>query len=25
LRYAKDYSVEKDLNIVWKCLKKLGI
>ncbi len=25
LRYAKDYSVEKDLKIIWKCLKKLGV
>jgi hypothetical protein len=25
LRYAKDYSIEKDLIIMWKCLKKLGI
>jgi GT2 family glycosyltransferase len=24
LRYAKDYRIEKDLTIVWKCLKKLG-
>ena len=24
LRYAKDYHVEKDLTIVWKCLRKLG-
>ena len=24
LRYAKDYKVEKDLVIIWKCLKKLG-
>lgn len=24
LRYAKDYSIEKDLKIIWKCLKKLG-
>jgi len=25
LRYAKDYSVEKDLMILWKCKEKLGI
>lgn len=25
LRYAKDYKIEKDLIIIWKCLKKLGI
>lgn len=25
LRYAKDYGIEKDLIIIWKCLKKLGI
>ena len=24
LRYAKDYGIEKDLIIIWKCLKKLG-
>lgn len=24
LRYAKDYSVEKDLMILWKCKEKLG-
>lgn len=24
LRYAKDYRVEKDLNIIWKCIKKMG-
>lgn len=24
LAYSKDYSVENDLNIVWKCLRKLG-
>lgn len=24
LRYAKDYHIEKDLTIVWKCLRKLG-
>ena len=25
LRYAKDYSIDKDLIIIWKCIKKLGI
>jgi hypothetical protein len=25
LRYAKDYTVEKDLVLIWKCRKKLGI
>lgn len=24
LSYAKDYSIEKDLKIIWKCLKRLG-
>lgn len=24
LRYAKDYKLEKDIVIIWKCLKKLG-
>ena len=24
LQYAKDYSIEKDLHIIWNCLKKLG-
>jgi O-antigen biosynthesis protein len=24
LRYAKDYKIEKDVVIVWKCLRKLG-
>lgn len=24
LRYAKDYRIEKDLTIIWKCLSKLG-
>lgn len=24
LRYAKDYKIEKDLIIIWKCIKKLG-
>lgn len=24
LRYAKDYRVEKDLTIIWKCLSQLG-
>ena len=24
LRYAKDYKLEKDLIIIWKCIKKLG-
>lgn len=24
LRYAKDYKVEKDIVIIWKCLKQLG-
>ena len=24
LRYAKDYSIEKDFIIIWKCPKKLG-
>lgn len=25
LRYAKDYSIEKDLVLIWKCRRKLGI
>ena len=25
LRYAKDYKIEKDIIIIWKCIKKLGI
>jgi hypothetical protein len=25
LRYSKDYRVEKDIYIIWKCIKKLGI
>lgn len=24
LRYAKDYRIEKDLIIIWKCIRKLG-
>ena len=24
LAYSKDYRIENDLNIVWKCLKMLG-
>ncbi len=24
LRYAKDYKIEKDIIIIWKCIKKLG-
>ena len=24
LRYAKDYSIEKDIVLIWKCRKKLG-
>lgn len=24
LRYAKDYSIEKDLTIIWKCFDKIG-
>lgn len=24
LRYAKDYKIEKDIYIIWKCIKKLG-
>ena len=24
LRYAKDYKIEKDISIIWKCRKKLG-
>lgn len=24
LRYAKDYRLEKDMTIIWKCIKKLG-
>lgn len=25
LRYAKDYRIEKDLDIIWKCRKMLGV
>ena len=24
LRYAKDYKIEKDVILIWKCIKKLG-
>lgn len=25
LRYAKDYSIEKDIALIWKCRQKLGV
>jgi hypothetical protein len=25
LRYAKDYSIEKDIALIWKCREKLGV
>jgi hypothetical protein len=24
LQYAKDYKIEKDIHIIWKCINKLG-